>query len=223
MDYSNILRTIAIVIIPLIFAITLHEAAHGWVANKLGDRTALMMGRVTLNPIKHIDLFGTIVLPIIMMVVSRFTFLFGWAKPVPVTWSNLRNPRRDMALVALAGPGSNFLMAFFWAGVAKIAIISYPNANSLQGAAQYFALAGIYGIQINVFLLILNLIPIPPLDGSRVVSAILPPHLSRKYDLIEPYGIWILLALVFVFGRMILVPPVMYLIRVITSLFGLNV
>lgn len=219
-NLSSILHDIALVALPLIFAVTLHEAAHGWIANKLGDRTAFMMGRVTLNPIKHIDIYGTIVIPILMLLLSNFKFLFGWAKPVPVTWSNLRHPRRDMALVALAGPFANFIMALIWAGIAKIALFPQTAVPALVNALKFFAAAGIVGIQINCILLILNLVPIPPLDGSRVVSAILPPRLAYKYDLIEPYGIWILLGLIFVFGRALLI-PVSYLAQWIMQLYNL--
>ena len=122
MSFENIIHIIAVIILPLLFAITLHEAAHGWVASKLGDKTAKMLGRVTLNPMKHIDWFGTVILPLLMLVLSQFTFAFGWAKPVPVTWENLHKPRRDMALVAIAGPMSNFFMALLWAAIAKLVI-----------------------------------------------------------------------------------------------------
>lgn len=221
MDGASIIAKIAIIAVPLLFAITLHEAAHGWLANKFGDKTALMLGRVTLNPIKHIDLVGTIILPLVMMVLSSFSFMFGWAKPVPVNWGNLNNPRRDMALVALAGPGANFLMALMWALVVKLSMMTSPHSPALMTAAEFFMLAGQYGILINLLLMILNLIPVPPLDGSRVLSAFLPPHVSRKYELIEPYGIWILLGVIFVFGRYILGPPVSALYSAIAKFFNL--
>jgi Zn-dependent protease len=224
MSFGNIIHIIAVIILPLIFAITLHEAAHGWVANKFGDKTALMMGRVTLNPIKHIDLFGTVILPIVMLVLSKFTFAFGWAKPVPVNWQNLKNPRRDMALVAIAGPLANLLMALIWAAIAKISLVFGESASGSVGkdVATFFFTAGLFGININVILLVLNLIPIPPLDGSRIISSLLPPNLARTYGKIEPYGIWILLALI-VFGLLgrALYPPVFYLARLIKGLFGL--
>lgn len=193
MTFGNKIHLLAVLILPLLFAITLHEAAHGWVANKLGDKTALMMGRVTLNPFKHIDLFGTIIFPILMLLFSNF--LFGWAKPVPVTWQNLRKPRRDMALVAIAGPGANLVMAVIWLVIGKIALVWGHGAisSAAQTTTSFFVLAGFYGVYINIILMILNLIPIPPLDGSRIVSSLLPPRLAYKYEKIEPYGIWILL------------------------------
>lgn len=213
---GNVFHIIAIIIIPLLFGITLHEAAHGWVAMKRGDKTALLMGRVTLNPIKHIDPIGTVLIPIAMLVLSHFTFAFGWAKPVPVTWQNLKNPRRDKAWVALAGPGANLLMALLWALIAKISLLSSTPAM------QFLFTMGLFGITINVVLMLLNLIPIPPLDGSRVVSSLLPPRLAFQYDRIEPYGIWILLALL-VFGLLgkILFPFVAYLTTFIRALFGI--
>src|SRR3990167_7061083 len=168
MTPTNIVHVIAVIILPLLFAITLHEAAHGWVANKLGDKTALMLGRVTLNPIKHIDLFGTIILPILMLVLSKFTFAFGWAKPVPVNWQNLRKPRRDMALVAIAGPLANLLMALIWAAIAKVSVLFGGSTTNAVGKtfADFFYAAGTFGISINIILMVLNLIPIPPLDGN---------------------------------------------------------
>jgi len=224
MSIAHIIQLIAIIILPLVFGITLHEAAHGWVASKLGDKTALMMGRVTLNPIKHIDPIGTVILPIVMLIVSKFTFAFGWAKPVPVNWRNLNHPRRDMALVAIAGPLSNLLMGLFWAGIAKLSVILSVGAVNpvLQATTSFFYNAGLFGISINIILMILNLIPIPPLDGSRIVSSILPPAAERVYSKIEPYGIWILLALI-VFGFLgkVLYPPVIHLTQFIRSLFGL--
>ena len=223
MSFAHIIQLIAIIILPLLFGITLHEAAHGWVASKLGDKTALMMGRVTLNPIKHIDPFGTVILPIVMLVLSKFTFAFGWAKPVPVDWRNLNHPRRDMALVAIAGPAANLLMGLFWAAIAKLSVVLGAGAeNSIVSAtASFFYNAGLFGISINMILMILNLIPIPPLDGSRIVSSLLPPAAERVYSKIEPYGIWILLALI-VFGFLgkVLYPPVIHLTSFIRSLFG---
>lgn len=219
---SNWIYLIAM-IIPLIFAITLHEVAHGWVASKLGDKTALLMGRITLNPLKHIDLFGTLLLPTLMLLLTHFTFAFGWAKPVPVNWKNLKNPRRDMAWVALAGPFTNLLMAFLWAAVAKLTLLGMsPLTHSQNLFSNLCYQAGHFGLMINLILMVLNLIPIPPLDGSRIVSSLLSPKLAYSYEKIEPYGIWILLALLIlgVLNRLLLY-PVSYLALMISTLFGL--
>jgi Zn-dependent protease len=148
--------------------------------------------------------------------------MFGWAKPVPVNWNNLHHPRRDMALVAVAGPMANLIMALLWAAIAKLTLLSQASSPLLQNIQSFIKLAGIFGVQINAVLLILNLIPIPPLDGSRIISAILPPPLARKYDLIEPYGIWILLGLIFIFSKALLI-PVIALSNLIFRLFGLDV
>ncbi len=206
--YSNI-QIIAVMALPLIFGITLHEAAHGYVAAKCGDKTALMMGRVTLNPVKHIDVFGTLILPTMLFLFSGF--IFGWAKPVPVTWQNLRHPRRDMALVALAGPAANLLMAIFWGVAAKVSaelLLDGSVSGSTQMIVTYFFLAGKYGILINCVLLVLNLLPIPPLDGSRVVSSLLRGRALYYYERMEAYGIWILLGLLAIglLGKVIQLP-----------------
>lgn len=218
------IQTLFISAIPLVFAITVHEAAHGYIANKLGDNTAKMMGRVTLNPIKHIDPVGTILLPMIMLYLGGF--IFGWAKPVPINWQNLKNPKRDAAFVAIAGPLSNLIMIFIWALIAKLILVISGNTllnnpgfidvkTILYAAAQF-------GIMINCALMILNLIPIPPLDGSRVVSSFLPNRISNYYNSIEPYGIWILLVLFFVgFVQRILLPTMQFCIELISNWFGL--
>lgn len=183
----SLIQKIVVWALPVVFAITLHEVAHGWAAKYLGDRTAEMMGRLTLNPIRHVDPIGTVALPLLMLAISPF--VFGWAKPVPVTWENLRNPRRDMALVAVAGPAANLVMAVFWVLVIKLAIL-FPMAVS-----EFFILMGFAGIVINLVLMILNLLPIPPLDGSRLVSSVLPGPWAYNYSRLEPYGIIILLGL----------------------------
>ena len=217
------IQMIAIAILPLIFAITLHEAAHGWIASKLGDKTALQLGRVTLNPIKHIDLIGTIIVPIVLFLLGGF--IFGWAKPVPVNWSNLKKPRRDMALVALAGPIANLFMALLWAVIAKITILILAtniSSTSIKDILTFFLLAGEYGILINLVLMVLNLVPIPPLDGSRVVSALLPKKAAYQYGRIEPYGIWILIALLaFKILHLIIFPPIIILSNFIHYIFSL--
>jgi Zn-dependent protease len=202
-------------IIPMIFAITVHEVAHGYVANRLGDPTAKMLGRLTLNPIKHIDLLGTIIIPGVLILMGAP--VFGYAKPVPVDWRNLRNFRRDMALVALAGPATNLLMAIGWAIIAKIGM-------SIAGYVGMVLLTmGMGGIVINLVLLVLNLIPIPPLDGSRVVQSFLTGTSAVNYARLEPYGFFILLGLL-ILGVLnyLLMPPVNFLMGMITGLFGLT-
>lgn len=210
-------QTILIWAIPVLFAVTVHEAAHGFIANKLGDRTALLMGRITLNPIKHIDLVGTILVPMIFVLLGGF--IFGWAKPVPVNWHNLKNPKRDMALVALAGPGANLLMALLWAGITKI-FIELSEMGFANGKVIIYM--GIAGISVNLMLMLLNLIPIPPLDGSRVVSSMLSRDLANKYDELERYGFIILIILIFS-GALstILQPPYNFLRNSLVTLFGM--
>lgn len=230
MNLSNILQLILVAAIPLLFAITVHEVAHGWVASKLGDKTALMLGRITLNPIKHIDPFGTVILPIVMLIassaISGTGFIFGWAKPVPVNFNNLRNPRRDMALVALAGPFANLLMALFWALIAKLNIVflqGQTGGQFLTNAFTFIQLSAKFGIMINCVLMILNLLPIPPLDGSRIVSSLLPPKAAMAYDQLEAFGFWILILLL-ISGLLfpIIGPPIIGLINLINSLFGIG-
>jgi Zn-dependent protease len=211
------LQKIILWVIPLVFAITVHEVAHGWVANKLGDPTAKMLGRLTLNPLKHIDLLGTIIIPGIFLLLGGI--VFGYAKPVPVDWRNLRNIRHDMALVALAGPFANLLMAIFWAIIAKIGSSIFQSSHHM-GVILYFM--GTAGISINLVLLVLNLIPIPPLDGSRVVMSFLKGKAALFYAKIEPYGFFIILGLLAI-GALghILMPTVHYLMQMIMSIFSL--
>ncbi len=218
-DFQQTLQNILIWAIPILFAVTLHEVAHGWVASKCGDKTALMLGRLTLNPLKHIDLMGTIVVPILCLVLGGF--VFGWAKPVPVDYRNLKNPRRDMALVALAGPVSNILMAIFWAIITKIFLSSLQSGLQNGFAAQkIMVLMGVAGISINLMLAVLNLIPIPPLDGSRVVSSLLSRRLAMAYSAIEPYGFIILLLLIMTGSlSVILQGPYLLLYKWILSVF----
>lgn len=228
MDHvQSIVQLICIAAIPLIFAITLHEAAHGYIASKLGDHTASIMGRVSLNPARHIDPLGTIILPLLML--SLGGIIFGWAKPVPVAWQNLRHPRRDKALVALSGPGANLLMAIFWGGIAKISHLVFSNPaihESLRQVALFFHLTSRFGIMINCILLVINLIPIPPLDGSRVIAALLPPIAARKYERLEMYGLWIFLGLILFLSITntigLLWLPVQALIQLISNFFGLT-
>ena len=190
-------QTLLIYIIPLLFAITLHEAAHGWVASKLGDHTARMMGRVTLDPTRHIDPIGTIAIPLVLLL-SSSGFIFGWAKPVPINFNALRNGKNGMIWVALAGPGANIVMAICWLFVMIIAI----NMNIATLIEM-----GRVGILVNCVLAVFNLLPIPPLDGSRVISALLPNRLAYQYNQLEQYGLYILLGLMFLGGFNYLVRP----------------
>jgi Zn-dependent protease len=186
----NTFQLVLLYAIPLLFAITLHEVAHGWVASFLGDPTAKMLGRLSLNPIRHIDLVGTILIPAACMMLGGF--IFGWAKPVPVTWNNLHNQRRDVPLVAVAGPMANLAMAFVWAIIAKIALISGGNAVRIT---QVLLAMGVIGLQVNLVLMVLNLIPIPPLDGSRIITSFLPSRTALHIQRFEQFGFIILLIL----------------------------
>jgi Zn-dependent protease len=190
MDPTNVVLRIVVNAIPLILAITLHEAAHGYVARMHGDNTAYMMGRVTLNPAKHIDPIGTIVFPLISLVLGGI--FFGWAKPVPVNFSNLRHPKRDMFWVAAAGPGSNIVQALAWGLVAKI----IDMTGSSSGVAEFWFAVSVAGISWNVVLAIFNLFPILPLDGGRIVTSLLPNRLAYSYSRLEPYGMPILISLI---------------------------
>ncbi len=211
----TLIQKIAVWALPVIFAITVHEVAHGWVANRLGDPTARMLGRLTLNPIKHIDPIGTVLIPAILLALPG-GIIFGWAKPVPVTAQNLKNPRRDMAIVAAAGPAVNLIMAVLWALVARFA--QFLPSESLAMPLTYMGFAG---ISINILLAVLNLLPIPPLDGGRVVSNLLPPRASAQYDQIEPYGFFILLGLI-ITGALgyLLGPPYALLQSLIVAVVG---
>ena len=192
MDISALIQSIAIAALPVILAITLHEAAHGYVARHFGDNTAWAEGRITANPLKHIDPIGTIAVPLAILLLSTGGILFGWAKPVPVNFGNLRQPKRDMLWVAAAGPGANLAMAMFWAGLLKMAWELPLNYFSVPMAEM--AKTGIY---INISLMVLNLFPLPPLDGGRIAVSLLPHRLAWKFAQLERWGFPILLVLLF--------------------------
>jgi Zn-dependent protease len=188
---QQLLHNLSIWLIPGLLAITLHEVSHGWVAKQLGDPTAYMLGRLTVNPLKHIDPLGTVVVPIAMLVLSQGQMAFGWAKPVPVAFRNLRNPKRDMVWVAAAGPISNFIMAAAWTMLLAALRISGADGT----VAEWLAGNCVFGIQINVILAVFNLLPIPPLDGGRVLAGLLPRGGSNALERIEPFGLIIVVVL----------------------------
>ncbi|MDO8960203.1 MAG: site-2 protease family protein [Rhodocyclaceae bacterium] len=214
---ENIIQTLAIYALPVIFAITLHEAAHGYAARHFGDPTAWQMGRITLNPVKHIDMIGTLLVPALILFVSKGAFLFGWAKPVPVNFGRLRRPKQDMFWVAAAGPGANLFMACAWALLLKLAVVMPVNAYSLPLAEMCRA-----GITVNAVLMLLNLLPIPPLDGGRIAVSLLPHGVAWRLARVEPYGFFILLALLFL-GVLqdILTPLLRVFLSLIKALFFL--
>lgn len=191
MNDLTLVQRIIVWILPVIFAITVHEVAHGWVAKKYGDNTASAQGRLTLNPVKHIDWFGTVILPGLLLMTGT-GFIFGWAKPVPVDARNFKKPLHDMAIVAAAGPIANLLMATAWALLARLGVIIGVEAISLP-----LIYTGIAGISINLVLALINLLPIPPLDGSRILTGLLPHRLAWQYNRLEPYGFYILIALLY--------------------------
>jgi len=192
----TLIQKIAVFALPVIFAITLHEAAHGYVARFFGDMTAALQGRITLNPLKHIDPVGTILVPLVILLTSKLlgggTILFGWAKPVPVNFAHLRRPKQDMLWVAAAGPGINLVMAVFWALMIQL---GHALGSGFAGAP--LMLMGAAGVFINVILMALNLIPLPPLDGGRIAVSLLPLKQAIQFSKLEPYGLFILLALLF--------------------------
>jgi Zn-dependent protease len=215
---SQLAKTVAIYALPVLFAITLHEAAHGYVARHFGDMTAHAQGRISLNPVRHIDLIGTVVVPLAILLLTAGKFLFGWAKPVPVNYSALRRPRPHMAWVAAAGPAANLAMAVFWAMLLRAGIAMSERAEAWtevaqvygagglvdaakrhgDGAVEYFIGVAAAGILVNLLLMLLNLLPIPPLDGGRVVTSLLPRRAAWRFAKLEPWGVPLLLLLIFV-------------------------
>jgi len=215
MNFDQLIQTIALAAIPVLFAITLHEAAHGYVARYFGDMTAYQQGRISLNPLRHIDPVGTILLPLLTLWMGGV--LFGWAKPVPVNFAALRHPKKDMLWVALAGPLSNLFMTMCWALFAKIAL-AYPE-NYYSAPLLEMAMIG---IKINVVLAVLNLLPLPPLDGGRIAISMLPHRLAYKLAQIEPYGMFILIFLAVTPVLWWLLRPFMNIVYyVIQLIFGL--
>jgi Zn-dependent protease len=214
----SLTQQIAAWLMPVLLAITVHETAHGLAARHFGDRTAQMLGRLTLNPLKHIDPIGTILVPGLMLLLPG-GFVFGWAKPVPVDWRNFKHPKQDMAWVAAAGPAANLLMALAWALLARIALgLSADNWIALP-----LLFMGVAGIFINTILMVLNLLPLPPLDGGRVLTGMLPGPYAYQFARIEPYGFWILIILLMtgVLG-VVLWPFVSVFLRMMAAVAGMQ-
>ena len=210
-------QLLTIAILPTLFAIVVHEVSHGWVARQLGDNTAYAAGRLTLNPFKHIDPIGTILVPAILLLTVHFAF--GWAKPVPINWRNLHQPKRDIALVAAAGPVANLLMAIIWALLMKLGTL-LPHDLFLRTPLFYM---GLFGILINAVLLVFNLVPIPPTDGGRILISLLPPRMAYRVAKIEPYGMFILVGLMLTGVLWKLIGPVIFsVMMLIQKLVGLG-
>lgn len=214
---ESLIQTIAIAALPVIFAITLHEAAHGYAARFFGDPTAWQMGRISLNPVRHIDLVGTIIIPAAILLFSGGTFLFGYAKPVPVDFTRLRNPKKDMFWVALAGPGANLFMAFCWAAMLKLAWLLPSNMFTVPLSEM-----SKIGIIVNCVLMVLNLLPLPPLDGGRIAVSLLPHRAAWRFAQLERFGLFILLGMLFLGVLDDIMFPLMGLfLLLIKALFGI--
>jgi len=207
---ENVIQLITVFAIPVLFAITLHEAAHGYVARMYGDDTAYVAGRISLNPLRHIDPFGTVLVPLAMVALSGF--MFGWAKPVPVDFGRLRNPKKDMIWVAGAGPGANLAMAIGWVLLAQLLVLFGVEE-------EYFFLVASAGVQVNLVFMALNLLPIPPLDGGRIAVGLLPHGLAYQFARIEPFGIFIIIALLMTGVLGVLLRPFLELGEAIVRLF----
>lgn len=217
MDFETILRAMTVYIVPTLFAITLHEVAHGWVAKKLGDNTAFALGRLTINPIKHIDPIGTILVPLLCVIGAAIAgvnpMLFGWAKPVPVNLRNLRNPKVDMAKVAVAGPLSNLFQAIFWV------LLGYQLLPALGINDAFLSEVAQAGVIVNIVLMAVNLLPVPPLDGGRILVGVLPKPFDYHLARIEPYGFFIVLFLMFTKLLSVLISPMIAIGLWIVKLF----
>lgn len=213
---DTLIQAVCVYALPVLFAITLHEAAHGYAARYFGDPTAYLMGRITLNPLKHIDPFGTIVMPLALYFLTGGSFVFGYAKPVPVSFSSLRNPRWDGMWVSLAGPACNLLQALGWACILKLLILSGSDIA-------FFSLLASAGVLVNLVMCIFNLFPLPPLDGGRVLAALLPKPAGQRLSALEPYGFVILIVLIFtnVLTNFWLSPLVQVALKLLAGLFGL--
>jgi Zn-dependent protease len=225
MEELTLVQRVAVWALPLIFAVTVHEAAHGWVADRLGDPTARQAGRITFNPLPHIDLVGTILVPMLMLTFTGF--LIGWAKPVPVSVERLHSPKRDMAIVAAAGPAVNLVMALVWS---LILMLAHNLVHSMQAVAIPLLLMAAAGVFVNLVLMAINLLPVPPLDGGRIVTGLLPIGPARLYARIEPYGLVILILLLIsgviglvlgpiVFGSISLLPGSTLVLGILPALF----
>ena len=222
MDPSFIIQKIAVNALPLLLAIILHEVSHGYAAERLGDPTARMLGRLTLNPLPHIDPVGTVIVPLLLILTSS-SFLFGWARPVPITTANFRNPRRDMAISAAAGPITNLLLAAASALALRLLMAGVPQQPGEALVGVLLPVKGMLQASVmwNVLLALFNLIPVPPLDGGRVVNGFLPPRLSYRYSRLEPYGMLILVVLIMTgLSGVFIGPPARLLFALMQSLSG---
>lgn len=218
-EHLNLIQKLVVWALPVLFALTMHQVAQGYMAYRLGDTSAKAQGRLSLNPLRHIDLIGTLLVPAVLIALDS-GFLFGWAKPIPISVRQLSQPRRDLALIGLVGVGAQLAMALFWGILLKIGIAVMPDASWVGQPLYYMGMAGIV---INIVLTAINLLPIPPLDGSRMLAWLLPPRAAYWMDRIEPYGLYILLALLFTRTLELLLGPVVYLLQsLLFSLLGFH-
>lgn len=218
LDDLTLIQKIAVSALPILFAVVLHEVSHGWTARLCGDNTAWQQGRLSLNPLTHIDPIGTILVPLLLLVTVGF--IFGWAKPVPINWANLRKPRRDIMLVAAAGPMANLVMALFWAMMLKLSLILPYEMEWITRPLKYMSEVGIL---VNVILMVFNLLPLPPLDGGRIFVNLLPYPWSSYLARVEPFGFFIILLLLATGVLSIIIwPGISAVIRIILSLFAIN-